>query len=504
MERANQLKEQGNAQFKSGNFVKAIELYTQAINTHPNVVYYSNRAACYFSLKKYKETIADCEKAIELDPTFIKVYFRSASAYIKLGYLKEAQQKLDQGLAVDPHERSLQTEKDTVMLLISYKNSLDHHIGAAEFQDASRKLDYLIEKCEMAYEFYRKKVEVLCCLGDTDKASAFLREKEYTLKNYNESLYYYLQAMVARYKNSFEESKRLLTNGIRMDPDNDLLKSSLKLVRKIEEAKQRADGLFKQGKHREAISAYEEILKLEPYNKIYNAVILSNQASCYIVLKDNATALKLLKKACEYNPNYAKAFFKKSEVESALGDYESAEQSIRRAKTLDPSMNVHAKLKSYSQMAKKAKNKDLYKILEVDKKASAADIKKAYRKLAMKYHPDKNQGSAEEREIAEKKFKDISEAYNILSDEKKRRQYDMGGYEATGSTQDFAQHHAGFEDMFGEGGHPIFQMFFGPGSSNSFNFRSQAGGRRQPNMNSFFTQQGASGFENFGFKDFRF
>ena len=75
-------------------------------------------------------------------------------------------------------------------------------------------------------------------------------------------------------------------------------------------------------------------------------------------------------------------------------------------------------------MSHQAQTKDLYKVLGLDKKASQNDIKKAYRKLAMKYHPDKN---PENKEVAANKFKEISEAYEILSDETKKRQYDQFG-----------------------------------------------------------------------------
>ncbi len=67
--------------------------------------------------------------------------------------------------------------------------------------------------------------------------------------------------------------------------------------------------------------------------------------------------------------------------------------------------------------------KDYYKILGVDRKASADDIRSAYRKLAMKYHPDKNPGDKK----AEDKFKDINEAYQVLSDDQKRARYDQLG-----------------------------------------------------------------------------
>jgi curved DNA-binding protein len=83
--------------------------------------------------------------------------------------------------------------------------------------------------------------------------------------------------------------------------------------------------------------------------------------------------------------------------------------------------------------------KDYYKILGVDKKASAKEIKKSYRKLARKYHPDVNPGDAS----AEDKFKDINEAYEVLSDEEKREKYDRFGSEwqrfeqAGGRAQDF-------------------------------------------------------------------
>ena len=118
--------------------------------------------------------------------------------------------------------------------------------------------------------------------------------------------------------------------------------------------------------------------------------------------------------------------------------------------------------------------KDLYKLLGVDKSADDNTLKKAYRKLAMKHHPDKGGD--------EKKFKDISEAYEILSDPNKRKTYDLGGYEAldggmgsmsTGNPLDI------FESMFGSssmpGGMPGMASMGGMGGG-IFNLSDMMGG----------------------------
>ena len=106
--------------------------------------------------------------------------------------------------------------------------------------------------------------------------------------------------------------------------------------------------------------------------------------------------------------------------------------------------------------------RDYYEVLGVDKNADDAALKKAYRALAKKYHPDVNPGDAE----AEKKFKEASEAYAILSDPEKRRQYDQFGHAAfeqgggAGGYGGFDFNSMDFSDIFGD----IFGDFFGGGS----------------------------------------
>lgn len=137
---------------------------------------------------------------------------------------------------------------------------------------------------------------------------------------------------------------------------------------------------------------------------------------------------------------------------------------------------------------------EYYSVLGLPKTASQEEIKKAYRKLAVKFHPDKNSGDKE----AEKKFKDISEAYEVLSDEQKRQVYDQYGADALrGGMGGASAGGAGFASMeealrtfmgaFGGGGggggrgESIFDSFFGF-DSNSSSAESRQGASKKMNL----------------------
>lgn len=123
--------------------------------------------------------------------------------------------------------------------------------------------------------------------------------------------------------------------------------------------------------------------------------------------------------------------------------------------------------------------KDYYNILGVDKTASKNEIKKKYRKLAMKYHPDHTKGD----KAAEKKFKDVSEAYAVLSDDKKRKQYDTFG--SADFQQQFSQEDIfkgfDFSNIFSEFGFGNGGFSQGPNGGMRFSFGggSPFGGRRK-------------------------
>lgn len=151
---------------------------------------------------------------------------------------------------------------------------------------------------------------------------------------------------------------------------------------------------------------------------------------------------------------------------------------------------------------------DYYKILEVPRTAQNADIKKAYRRLALKWHPDKNPDKKDE---AERKFKDISEAYEVLSDEQKRAIYDKYGKEGLVGNNGRTNRHPGAHTMFASDYDPffhftfrnpedVFREFFGSDPLGDFLVRNAQTNSAINRRDDYF---GFPGFVNFGgFQDF--
>lgn len=157
--------------------------------------------------------------------------------------------------------------------------------------------------------------------------------------------------------------------------------------------------------------------------------------------------------------------------------------------------------------------KDYYNILGVEKNATQDEIKKTYRKLAKKYHPDLNPGD----DKAQEKFKEINEAYEVLSDDTKRKQYDQFGQYGFSNGQNFDPSQYGFD--FGQGGRTytyssgdaggfsdFFNMFFGGagGGRGSFDIGDLFGGgrtagrrTREPQRQSYETELQISALEGY-------
>jgi DnaJ family protein C protein 7 len=217
---------------------------------------------------------------------------------------------------------------------------------------------------------------------------------------------------------------------------------------------------------------------------------------CYAELKKNSEALTAVNEAIKLDGNYFKAKLKRVHL---LIENEKYDDAVREAESLyrtNKDQSVRALLDKAKTELKRSKQKDYYKILGVARNATEDDIKKAYKKKALLHHPDRHSNATpEEKKEHEIKFKELGEAYAILSDKNKKMRYDNGH-----DIEDILSGSAGRQTTadFGFDPNEIFASFFGGGANfaHPFNFNPHGGGGTFQSQNQHF----GSGRNNpFGF-----
>lgn len=159
-------------------------------------------------------------------------------------------------------------------------------------------------------------------------------------------------------------------------------------------------------------------MEIDPNNRTYSAKLLCNRASAKMKQKEYTDALNDYAKAIEFDPNYGKAYYRKAECLMSMGGEDAIKEAIEcysKAGELSNELSerdIAEKLQTAKKALKAAQRKDYYKILGISRSADDDEIKKAYRKLALKWHPDRHANDTEEEiKIAESHFKEVGEAY---------------------------------------------------------------------------------------------
>ena len=478
------LKEKGNALFKQKRYEDAIAYYNKAIKLNPNQeVLYSNKGTCEKCLKEYKEAIRDYEKALEINPKNTKNMNRLASVYIIKGKIGDAKIMQEKALNLEPYNSTFKEQMTTIEKILEDEIKLEDKIKDKKFEDAEEVCKRLIEKVSDFSDLKLKYIQVLIeNVKLTDALQYINKEINFEDKKNNEQ-FDYLTALCLYYDGQYEKAKKQI-NLMKSKGNSIDTKDLLNKVNTIESVKNKANDIFKQKKYEEAIEEYTKILEFDPSNKKFKSLILANRALCYQKLNKNVEALRDSNQSIKLNPFYARGYIKRGNVYMELKMFDDARADFQKAKDLDPNISgVEGYLNDANKKAESARKRDYYAILGIDKNADEKEIKRAYKKMAMKYHPDRNSESEESKKMAEKKFIDVNDAYSVLSDPKKRSMYDQGvdplnPEEAQGGGMHFGGDASEILKMFFGGGGSPFGFSsggFGNGSNIKFSFGGPGG-----------------------------
>ncbi|KAI9166640.1 DnaJ subfamily C member [Paramyrothecium foliicola] len=422
---AESYKAAGNRFFKEKNYAKAIEQYSKAVDLFPDsATYLSNRAAAYMSNGQYEAALEDCSRAADLDQQNAKVLLRLARIYTGLGRPEEAMTTFSR-INPPPSAKDTAPTKEMLHHITSAKQTLENGTAMSmalhALDQAERGLGPGVSKPRkwqlMRGEAYLKMGRENA-LGEAQTiAMALLRS------NSQDPEALVLRGRVLYYQGDNDKAVQSFRMACSCDPDFRDAVKWLRIVQRLDRMKEEGNANFKSGRWQEAIQKYTDALDIDPSNKSMSAKLLQNRAQCKIKLKQYDEAIADCERAVSLDPGYNKARRTKANALGQAGKWEDSVREWKALQELEPEdVSIRKEIRKAELELKKSQRKDYYKILGVEKDASPDDIKKAYRKMAVKLHPDKNPGNLE----AEAKFKDLQEAYETLSDTEKKARYDNG------------------------------------------------------------------------------
>ncbi|PIA48330.1 hypothetical protein AQUCO_01400734v1 [Aquilegia coerulea] len=489
----------GNQAYANGNLSKAEDYYTRGLSCVPGnetsdscltalMLCYSNRAAARMSCGRMREALEDCKKAAEINPDFCKVQVRAANCHLALGEIEDALKYFQELFAiVIEASNGLQKAQrageyvDRCAELLQRRSSNDAESALQLISEAMLISPYsenLVEMKAEALLLLRKYEEVIqLCEQSLDSAE---KNSPSVTANGTESLKkcparlwrWHLMAKSYFYMGRLEEALGFIEKvevaesvAKRQRSGSKTVESSSTLavtVRELLRHKTAGNEAFQSGRHSEAVEHYTSALSCNLESRPFAAICFCNRAAAHQALGQIADAIADCSLAIALDGNYVKAISRRATLHEMIRDFSHAALDLQRLvclleKQTEEKVNqsgklgrstsgiidlkqAHSRLSTAEEEARKGIPLNLYLILGIESSGMASDIKKAYRKAALRHHPDKvgqvlprseNGDDGVWKEIAEEVHKDadrlfkmIGEAYAVLSDPAKRSQYD--------------------------------------------------------------------------------
>jgi len=424
---AEDAKNTGNNFYKQKDYFKSIKFYTNAINLLPDkAAYYGNRAAAYMMISNYTNALEDSVKSVEMDPTFFKGGLRMIKCYIALGNLTAASRALQDLKSRDPNNStSYASENTNINRLRDLEANADKDMNKSDFRRVVYVMDRALEMAPACVNYKTKRAECLALLGRYNEAQE--ASNEMLRANSLNAGALYVKGLCLFYQDHLDKARQHFLQVLRVDPDHGKARLAVKEVKELESTKQKGNAAFTSGKNEEALKLYRAALLICPNNKLTNAKLHANIAAVYIKLRNYEEAVKACTAAIKLDDGYVKAYARRIVCYQELDQHEDAVRDAEKMHKMEHSRESKQRLRDANIKLKMSKRKDYYKILACSKAANMDEIKKAYKKAALKHHPDRHShGTEEEKATAEKQFKEVGEAYAVLSDPKKKIRYDNG------------------------------------------------------------------------------
>ena len=459
------LKGQANELYSSGNYDDAMRLYTKAIALCPEMVtLWSNRAAAHFQLRHYSLCVADCERAVECDPSFTKAYVRAAQAHVQLGNLDSAlvrlcayivglgsirvlwlvlhmlglkhnsltrfvsllphsslashtrsllapspprpQAALDVALELDRNATVVRQRADVMFML------QEQAVGTAAFDrgdwaTAREAFSRLLQRSHapaMLLQVARAELAVGFCDRPLRLTLQILRADQ------SHTDVYPVRGLCFLLTGDFDSGMKICRQAISLDPDHRLAKAMYKRIKATKAAVDGARAAADRRAFEEAVRLYatvidgtaENINVPLPTKAPLLADMYAERGNSYHRMKSFPRALSDCARAIYIKDDCRRAWITKANVQHALGQHaDTIEDYEGLLQRWGQSDSV---IRSMYDRAifetKRAARPDYYHVMGLQRTASDMEIRTAYKVCCLKYHPDKNVDKAEAEQKA--------------------------------------------------------------------------------------------------------
>lgn len=451
----------GKKLLAAGQLAEALSHYHAAVEgDKQNYLTYFRRATVYLALGKSKSALPDLDKVMELKPDFTAARLQRGNVLLKQGKLQDAKEDFETVIQKEPtNEEAIQqihllspVHSDILTAKDFYRNK--------QYEAAIDILSRIIDICPWDAELREIRANCYLAVGENFKAISDIRS---TTKLISDNTDAFLKLSLIHYQmGDADDSLMQIRECLKLDQEHKECKKHYSKVKKIVKQLNSAQEFRNEKKYQECVDKAKQILGTEPSEREY--ILKANSFLCHCNHK--AGHIKDGFSACDtvlaIDPDNVDAIIDKAETYLTNEEYDEAIRLFQDAQNKDQdSRRIQEGMNRAQKLKKQSMRRDYYKILGVKRTASKKQILKAYKKLAMKYHPDKYEG--DDKKMAEKKFIDIAAAKEVLTDPDKRNQFDNGEDPLDPENQQGGGH--GF-NPFGQGFNP-----FGGGGGGGFNFK---------------------------------
>lgn len=419
-------------EFRNKAYDQSLRYYSDALTatsiTPPTKIKaYYGRYKAYMSLSRFPSAISDLTSVIDLDNKHVLAYLQRANLFLLTGKCTEAVQDYSKVIQLDNTKRDAHSRLPHAQACAQALNAVEWAKKANNWAIVREKLTEAMQenRAVSSSALLLQRAIASLSMGDNEREEALADLAGVLKLDPNNVKAYALRGKALFHHGEYPTARAHFQQGLKVDPEDPECKDGYRKVKAVIKAKEQTDVAIQQHRWHEVIEILETACGIDPHNRKWQQECLPKLAKAYLRTTKRNEATTIAKQALAIDDELAEAHYILGEIYLHNEQYDEAARESKRAHEIDRNNNEYRDLASRAEAAlKQSKTKDYYKILGLPRSADAGDIKKAYRRLALEWHPDKV--NEDKKEIAMKKFQDIGEAYEVLTDPEKKERYDRG------------------------------------------------------------------------------